>query len=87
MPWALEGGRVLRRVLGGVSKKGLSRRHLEGRNTPFKSTTFACAAKQQNKKGTSSKANQEYPAWNAKQNPRQYVSLRFMPFIFAHMFL
>ena len=31
--WALEGERVLRRVLRRDSKKGLSRRHLEGRNT------------------------------------------------------
>ena len=35
MQWVLEGRRVLRRVLRRVSKKGLSRRHLEGRNTPF----------------------------------------------------
>ena len=32
----LQGGRVLRRVLRRGSKKGLSRRHLEGRNTPFR---------------------------------------------------
>ena len=39
MQWVLEGGRVLRRG----SKKGLSRRQLEGGNTPFKSTTpLAC---------------------------------------------
>ena len=31
----LEGGRVLRRVLRRGSKKGLPRRHLEGRITPF----------------------------------------------------
>ena len=30
------GSRVLRRVLRRGSKKGLSRRHLEGRNTPFR---------------------------------------------------
>ena len=30
------GRRVLRRVLRRGSKKGLSRRHLEGRNTPFR---------------------------------------------------
>ena len=30
------GRRVLRRVLRRASKKGLSRRHLEGRNTPFR---------------------------------------------------
>ena len=33
--WALRGGWVLRRVLRRGSKKGFSRRHLEGRNTPF----------------------------------------------------
>ena len=33
---ALQGGRVLRRVLRRGSEKGLSRRHLEGRNTPFR---------------------------------------------------
>ena len=33
--WALEKGRVLRRVLRRRSKKGLSRRHLEGRKTHF----------------------------------------------------
>ena len=33
MQWALEGGRVLRRVLRRGSKKGLSRRQLEGGNT------------------------------------------------------
>ena len=44
MQWVFEGGRLLRRVLRRGSKKGLSRRHLEGRNTPFKSTTpFASA--------------------------------------------
>ena len=32
LQWVLMGGRVLRRG----SKKGLSRRHLEGRNTPFR---------------------------------------------------
>ena len=32
----LQGGRVLRRVLKRGSKKGLSRKHLEGRNTPFR---------------------------------------------------
>ena len=32
MQWVLEGRRVLRRG----SKKGLSRRHLGGRNTPFR---------------------------------------------------
>ena len=36
MQWALMGRRVLRRVLRRVSKKGLSRRHLEGRSTPFR---------------------------------------------------
>ena len=30
------GGRVLRRVLRRVSKKGLSRRKLKGRNTPLR---------------------------------------------------
>ena len=35
MQWALDGGRVLRRVPRRGSKKGLSRRHLEGGNTPF----------------------------------------------------
>ena len=33
--WVLDGKGVLRRVLRRVSKKGLSRRHLEGRNTLF----------------------------------------------------
>ena len=32
---ALEGGRVLRRVLRRGSGKGVLRRHLEGSNTPF----------------------------------------------------
>ena len=36
MQWVLMGRRVLRRVLRRGSKKGLSRRHLEGRNTPFR---------------------------------------------------
>ena len=36
MQWVLEGGRVLRRLLRRGSKKGLLRRHLEGRNTPFR---------------------------------------------------
>ena len=36
MQCVLQGGRVLRRVLRRGSKKGLSRRHLEGRNTPFR---------------------------------------------------
>ena len=36
MQWASERGRVLRGVLRRGSKKGLSRRHLEGRNTPFR---------------------------------------------------
>ena len=31
LQWDLEGGRVFRRV----SKKGMSRKHSEGRNTPF----------------------------------------------------
>ena len=35
MQWALKGGRVLRMVLRRGSKKGPSRRRLEGRNTPF----------------------------------------------------
>ena len=35
MQCVLQRGRVLRRVLRRGSKKGLSRRHLEGRNTPF----------------------------------------------------
>ena len=36
MQWVLMGIRVLRRVLRRGSKKGLSRRHLEGRSTPFR---------------------------------------------------
>ena len=36
LPVGLNGGRVLRRVLRGGSKKGPSRRHLEGRNVPFR---------------------------------------------------
>ena len=36
MQWALMGRRVLRRVLRRGSKKGLSRRQLEGRSTPFR---------------------------------------------------
>ena len=36
MQCVLPGGRVLRRVLRRGSKKGLSRRHLEGRNTPIR---------------------------------------------------
>ena len=36
MSWVLMGRRVLRRALRRGSKKGLSRRHLEGRNTPFR---------------------------------------------------
>ena len=36
MEWALIGRRVLRRVLRRGSKKGLSRRHLEGRSTSFR---------------------------------------------------
>ena len=36
LQWALMGRRVLRRVLRRGSKKGLSRRHLEGRSTPFR---------------------------------------------------
>ena len=40
LQWVLEGGRVLEKG----SKKGLSRRHLQGGNTPFYSTTpLACA--------------------------------------------
>ena len=35
LQWVLMGKRVLRRVLRRGSKKVLSRRHLEGRNTPF----------------------------------------------------
>ena len=35
LQWVLEGKRVLRRVLRRGSKKGLSRRPLEGRKTPF----------------------------------------------------
>ena len=38
------GRRVLRRVLRRGSKKGLSRRHLEGRSTPFREyDPVACA--------------------------------------------
>ena len=38
------GRRVLRRVLRRGSKKGLSRRHLEGRSTPFREyDPLACA--------------------------------------------
>ena len=36
MQCVLQGGRVLRRVLRRGSKKGLSRRHLEGRSTPLR---------------------------------------------------
>ena len=36
LQWVLKGGRVLRRVLRRGSKKGLSRRHTEGRNMPFR---------------------------------------------------
>ena len=36
LQWFLEGGRVRRRVLRRGSKKGVSKRHLEGRNTPFR---------------------------------------------------
>ena len=36
MKWVLRGERVLRRVLRRGSKKGLSRRRIEGRNTPFR---------------------------------------------------
>ena len=36
MQWAVKARRVLRRVLRRGSKKGLSRRHLEGRSTPFR---------------------------------------------------
>ena len=36
LQWVLMGRRVLRRVLRRGSKKGLSRRHLEGRSTPFR---------------------------------------------------
>ena len=36
MQWVLMGRRVLRRVFIRGSKKGLSRRHLEGRSTPFR---------------------------------------------------
>ena len=36
MRGASQGGRALRRVLRRGSKKGLSRRRLEGRNTPFR---------------------------------------------------
>ena len=36
MQCVLQGGRVLRRVLRRGSKKGLSRRHLEGRRTPLR---------------------------------------------------
>ena len=36
MQWVLKGRRVLRGVLRRGSKKGLSRRHLEGRSTPFR---------------------------------------------------
>ena len=36
LQWALMGRRVLRRVLRRGSKKGLSRRHLEARSTPFR---------------------------------------------------
>ena len=35
LQWVLEGERDSRRVLRRGSKKGLSRRHLEGANTPF----------------------------------------------------
>ena len=36
LQWFLEGGRVRRRVLRRGSTKGVSKRHLEGRNTPFR---------------------------------------------------
>ena len=46
--WALQGGRLLRRVLRRGSRKGLSRRHLEGRNTPFQEyDAFASALRQE----------------------------------------
>ena len=35
LQWSLEEGKVRRRVLRRGYKKGLSRRHLEGRTTPF----------------------------------------------------
>ena len=35
LQWVLDGGRILRKVLRSGSKKGLLRRHLEGRNTSF----------------------------------------------------
>ena len=44
LQWALEGGRVLGRVLSRGSKKGLSRRHLEGRNTPFQEYDTLCVS-------------------------------------------
>ena len=36
LQWVFEGGRVLRRVRRWGSQKGLSRRHIEGRSTPFR---------------------------------------------------
>ena len=44
LPVGFRGKKVLRRVLRRGSKKALRRRYLEGRSTPFESTTpFACA--------------------------------------------